>query len=138
MVIMSVSRSRENAMLNTVRMLRRLLRNAFFVTNRVNVISELQEKPGTGTRRLARPDPARINEPLADYNRTGPCRLYLYPPKITTPKLRRSPSGLSYSSLLHQLASGDRHQPCMTNVTKRSQQYHAKWKDKVTASSNFT
>jgi hypothetical protein len=56
-------------------MLRRLLRNAFFVTNRVNVIDELQEKPGTGTRRLARPDPARINEPLADYNRTGPVLL---------------------------------------------------------------
>jgi len=71
MVIMSVSNSKENAMLSTVRMLRRLLRNAFFVTNRVNVISELQEKSGTGTRRLARPDPARINEPVADYNRTG-------------------------------------------------------------------
>jgi len=41
-VIMNVSRSSENAMLNIVRMLRRLLRNAFLVTNRANVMIELQ------------------------------------------------------------------------------------------------
>ena len=49
-------------MLNTVRVLRRLLRNAFFVTNRVNVIGLLQKGPGTGRRRQARPSPARIDE----------------------------------------------------------------------------
>src|SRR5580658_1047370 len=41
---MKVSNSKENAMLNTVKMLRRLLRNAFFVTNRVSVIKQLREK----------------------------------------------------------------------------------------------
>ena len=35
-------------MLNTVRVLRRLLRNAFLVTNRVKVIGVLQRKPGAG------------------------------------------------------------------------------------------
>src|ERR1700752_1624930 len=62
MVIISVSNSKEKAMLNTVRVLRRLLRNAFFVTNRVNVIGELQRGPGTGRRRQARPSPPRIDE----------------------------------------------------------------------------
>src|ERR1039458_1339336 len=38
MVIIRVSSSSENVMLNTVRRLRRLLRNALFVTKRVNVM----------------------------------------------------------------------------------------------------
>src|SRR6266705_2578738 len=62
MVIISVSRSKEKAMLSTVKMLRRLLRNAFFVTNRVNVISELQREQEAGHRRQARPSPPRIDE----------------------------------------------------------------------------
>src|ERR1700724_4331122 len=62
MVIINVSNSKENAMLNTVRVLRRLLRNAFFVTKRVNVISELQREPEAGRRRQARPSPPRIDE----------------------------------------------------------------------------
>jgi hypothetical protein len=38
MVIMRVSNRSEKAMLNTVRMLRRLLRNALFLTKRVKVM----------------------------------------------------------------------------------------------------
>jgi hypothetical protein len=38
MVIIRVSKSNEKAMLSTVRMLRRLLRKAFLVTNLVSVI----------------------------------------------------------------------------------------------------
>lgn len=43
-VIMKVRRSSENAMLKTVRMLRRLLRNAFLVTNRASVMIDLQRE----------------------------------------------------------------------------------------------
>jgi hypothetical protein len=59
---MNVSRRREKAMLRTVRMLRRLLRNAFFVTNRDKVIGALQGKWGTGTRGYLQLDPTRIVE----------------------------------------------------------------------------
>jgi hypothetical protein len=59
MVIMSVSRSKENAMLSTVRMLRRLLRKAFFVTNRVNVISELQGKTGNREQKISMSRPRK-------------------------------------------------------------------------------
>ena len=41
---MRVSKSKEKAMLSTVRMLRRLLRKAFFVTKRVRVMEEPQEE----------------------------------------------------------------------------------------------
>src|ERR1700677_3529884 len=44
MVIISVSKSKEKAMLKTVSVLLRLLRKAFLVTNRVNVIFETQER----------------------------------------------------------------------------------------------
>src|SRR5437899_8271080 len=71
---MSVSNSNENAMLNTVRVLRRLLRNAFLVTNRVNVIGELQREPGTGGRRQARPSATRIDE-LPCHRQPGQIRL---------------------------------------------------------------
>src|SRR5579864_4450336 len=60
MVIISVSRSKEKAMLKTVNVLRRLLRNAFFVTNRVKVIGELQRE--LGCKRQERPSPPRIDE----------------------------------------------------------------------------
>src|SRR5580698_10508406 len=62
MVIIRVSSSKEKAMLSTVRMLRRLLRNAFLVTNRVNVIGELQRVPGAWRSRQARPSPPRIDD----------------------------------------------------------------------------
>src|ERR1700722_3667493 len=62
MVIMSVSKSKEKAMLNTVSVLRRLLRNAFLVTNRVNVMSELQGGPATCNGHGSRPGATSINE----------------------------------------------------------------------------
>src|SRR5579864_8649318 len=62
MAIIKVRSSNENPMLNTVRMLRRRLRNVFFVTNRVKVMNELQEKPGAAHRRWSRPSPDRIVE----------------------------------------------------------------------------
>src|SRR5690349_16938900 len=49
-------------MLRTVRMLRRLLRNAFFVTNRDKVIGALQGKWGTGTSRYLQLDANSIVE----------------------------------------------------------------------------
>src|SRR5579864_5464596 len=42
MVIIKVSSSKEKAMLSTVRILRRLLRKAFLVTNRVRVMGKPQ------------------------------------------------------------------------------------------------
>src|ERR1700758_2808627 len=59
---MKVSKSSEKAMLNTVRMLRRLLRNAFLVTNRVNVIGVLQGDPEKQGRSGASPSPHRIDD----------------------------------------------------------------------------
>src|SRR5580700_6226796 len=66
MVIINVNRSKEKAMLNTVSVLRRLLRNAFLVTNRVSVMGVLQK--GQGTEGLVRlpPGPARIDEVARD------------------------------------------------------------------------
>src|ERR1700730_12099276 len=49
-------------MLNTVRMLRRLLRNAFLGPNRVNVIGDVVQLAEAGRRRQARPGPPRIDE----------------------------------------------------------------------------
>src|ERR1700690_3201809 len=66
MVIISVSSSKEKAMLNTVSVLRRLLRNAFLVTNRVNVIGELQSEPGTRHSGQECPSPPRIDEGVPD------------------------------------------------------------------------
>jgi hypothetical protein len=40
-------------------MLRRLLRNAFFVTNRVNVIGELQEKTGNREQEVSMSRPGK-------------------------------------------------------------------------------
>src|ERR1700685_3067543 len=62
MVIMSVSRSKEKAMLNTVSVLRRLLRKAFLVTNRVNVMSRLQGGPAACKGQGSRPGATSINE----------------------------------------------------------------------------
>jgi hypothetical protein len=49
MAIIRVSRRSEKPMLKTVRMLRLRLRNVFFVTNRVKVMSELQKNRELGT-----------------------------------------------------------------------------------------
>src|SRR5271170_7306959 len=62
MVIIRVSRSRENARLSTVRTLRRLLRKAFLVTNRVRVMVTLRGEPEARRRKRARPSPLRIDE----------------------------------------------------------------------------
>jgi hypothetical protein len=60
---MRVSRSKENAMLSTVRMLRRLLRKAFFVTKRVKVIEEPLKETRTSDSEQPRPElAARILE----------------------------------------------------------------------------
>src|SRR5581483_1111963 len=62
MVIIKVSSRSEKAMLNTVRVLRRLLRKAFLVTNRVNVMNVLREEPATGGGRWMRASANRIVE----------------------------------------------------------------------------
>src|ERR1035437_1466550 len=77
MVIMSVSKSNEKAMLNTVRVLRRLLRNAFLVTNRVSVTGELQGEPGAGNKRHSYPSPPRIDE-VARHRQPGRPRFSLH------------------------------------------------------------
>src|ERR1700730_8897527 len=59
MVIMRVSKSSEKAMLKTVRVLRRLLRNAFLVTNRVNVIGLLQRGQGSGHQQASTSEPTK-------------------------------------------------------------------------------
>jgi len=76
---MKVSKSSEKAMLNTVRMLRRLLRKAFLVTNRVNVIGVLQGDYERKGRSRARPSPHSIDEfpaerhpPPIEYNLQEP------------------------------------------------------------------
>src|ERR1700687_46301 len=129
MVIINVSNSKENAMLNTVRVLRRLLRNAFFVTNRVNVISELQRGPEAGRRRQARPSPPRIDEEPR----------YLQPVQVRFPQLSRLPA--CENDLLRVLyfraslppTSGDRHQGRMTIVTQpRHNNYNRRQAHKVT------
>ena len=53
-------------MLNTVSVLRRLLRKAFLVTNRVKVIRSLREGPMTGGRRWMRPSDNSIVEVRSD------------------------------------------------------------------------
>jgi hypothetical protein len=58
MVIIRVSKSSENVMLSTVRILRRLLRNALLVTKRVKVI-------GSDTCQLRRVFPERESTPSA-------------------------------------------------------------------------
>jgi hypothetical protein len=58
MVIMRVSKSKEKAMLNTVRMLRRLLRKAFLVTNRLSVIWNPKGKRSVPSLRSA---PTRVD-----------------------------------------------------------------------------
>src|SRR5580704_8899341 len=106
MVIMSVSSSRENAMLNTVSMLRRLLRNAFLVTNRVNVIGELQREPEAGRRRQARPSPPRIDD-VPRYPQ--PVRIR-FVPRLQNATPRPHPLHLLYCRAAAAPTSGDRHQ----------------------------
>jgi len=55
MVIIKVSRSKEKAILNTVRTLRRLLRNAFFVMNRLKVM--VKPRGRRGVRTVEQPSP---------------------------------------------------------------------------------
>jgi hypothetical protein len=112
MVIINVSNSKENAMLNTVKVLRRLLRNAFFVTNRVNVIGELQRGPGAGRRRQARPSPPRIDEEPRDLQ---PVRVRFLPRSRLSASENRS-LRLLYFRVSIPPTSGDRHQGRMTNV----------------------
>src|SRR5258707_247253 len=100
-------------MLNTVRMLRRLLRNAFLVTNRVNVIGELQRKPEVGHRRWARPSAPRIDEGVR-YRQPGRIE-YLNPSKSSDPQ--DSPLHALYFRGAVSPTSGDRHQGGVTNVT---------------------
>src|ERR1700676_3202195 len=64
-------------MLNTVSALRRLLRNAFFVTNRVNVIGLLQKGQGAGRLGQSRSGPPRIDE--GPRNRQPKIRFVLFP-----------------------------------------------------------
>src|SRR5579864_2764872 len=104
MVIISVSKSKEKAMLNTVKMLRRLLRKAFLVTNRVNVMDELQEKRRAGSRRRTCPSASSIDED-ACYGQPsrigflGVSTKLLIPSTMTIPSFR----------IVILLASGDRH-----------------------------
>src|ERR1700722_11240923 len=101
-------------MLSTVRMLRRLLRNAFLVTNRVNVIGELQRKPEAGRRRRARPSPPRIDEGVR-YRQPG---LIEFLNRSKCLCSHSSPLPFRYSRFGVWSTSGDRHQGGMTNVTK--------------------
>src|SRR5579863_6561151 len=65
---MKVSSKSENPMLRTVKVLRRLLRKAFFLTKRVRVMSELQENARARTR-LRRGPRLRIADALGPDNR---------------------------------------------------------------------
>src|ERR1700722_17469695 len=62
MVIMSVSRSKEKAMINSGSVLPRLLRKAFLVTNRVNVTRRLQGGQAACNGQGSPPDATSINE----------------------------------------------------------------------------
>src|SRR5580704_13130611 len=66
MVIRNVSSKSEPPMLKMVRMLRRLLRNAFLLTKRVKVIVELREILGTNS------DPATPKTPFRIDDESGP------------------------------------------------------------------
>src|SRR3984885_4161500 len=119
MVIIRVSRSKEKAMLNTVRVLRRLLRNAFFVTNRVNVIGLLQKGPGTGRRRQARPSPPRIDEVPRD-RQPGQIRF------VPCPECSCPPSQFCSASVLFE--SGSRQGRCFsTSIVSCINRAH-KWR----------
>ena len=99
-------------MLSTVRMLRRLLRRAFLVTNRVNVIFctpvEPKRKRGVLASRPAQSKQAtRINE-----------RVRFSQPASDPEKTRHGNNHLPpYSIRERPNASGDRHTACMTIVT---------------------
>src|ERR1700684_4199735 len=95
MVIKKVSSSNEPPILKMVRILRRLLRNAFFVTKRVRVMNELREKtyPACETPQVA----------LSIADGRGPGQPQRLP-------ISASPIGTAD-------ASGDRHRDGMTNVT---------------------
>src|ERR1700735_3118655 len=84
MVIMRVSKSSEKAMLKTVRVLRRLLRNAFLVTNRVNVIGLLPRGQGSGHKQASTSEPTK-NRKFPRHRQ--PARiLFVSRPKCSTPQ----------------------------------------------------
>ena len=99
-------------MLSTVRMLRRLFRNAFLVTNRVRVMAELRGKQETDRRRWVRSTPIRIDDSVP-YRQ--PCRDWRS--KAWMPRQ----SAISVTSLYFPgpapPTSGDRHRRRVTNVT---------------------
>src|SRR5580765_3514346 len=102
MAIINVSKSREKPMLNTVRMLRRRLRNVFLRTNRAKVMDELRSKQETDRRRCVRSPPTRIDDsvPYRQPCQTAYSVMSLYFPSPAEP------------------TSGDRHRSWVTNVTQ--------------------
>jgi hypothetical protein len=102
MVIISVSKSKEKAMLKTVSVLLRLLRKAFLVTNRVNVIFETQE------REEEYPVITCAAEPRKDKRTQAP---------LSTMRQPKTNSHERWSCNTSGLASGDRHPVDVTNVT---------------------